>query len=170
MCPVPFTWVFRLKAINKEGTSFLHKARCCVRGDLQDPRFDYDPEGLYAPVAPNEAIRMTIAMAAADWLFVEGGDVSNAYLYGDIDIPIIIEQPTNFSGIPEMPGRVCHLQKSMYGIRQVGEIWGPLLVQTIITSGFRQSKVDVRVIFKNVGNDFIILVIVVDDRKFSSLS
>lgn len=55
--PLPYTWVFRLKPLDNNGVHFLHKARCVVRRDLQDPRFDYDPDSLYASVASHDAIR-----------------------------------------------------------------------------------------------------------------
>lgn len=96
---IPYTWVFRLKPLDNSGCSFLHKARCCIRGDFQNPGIDFDPSNIYAPVASHEAIRTLLAIAAANGLIVEGGDVSNAYLYGDIDVPIFMEQPTDSTGI-----------------------------------------------------------------------
>jgi len=79
---------------------------------------------MLSPVASHDAIRMLIAIAAGDNLVLEGADVSNAYLYGDIDIPIIMEQPTNSTQVPAAPGHVCKLMKSIYGTKQAGEIWG----------------------------------------------
>ena len=78
--PLPFTWVFRLKPMDTDGKSFLHKARCCVPGDLQFPGLDFDPNSVYAPVASHESIRMLLSIAAENGLIVEGGDVCNAYL------------------------------------------------------------------------------------------
>ena len=74
MNPVPYLWIFRIKGLN------FYKARCCVRGDLQHPFFEFDPDGLYAPGGSHEAIRMILCMAARDGLIVEGGDISIAYL------------------------------------------------------------------------------------------
>lgn len=76
--PFPFTWVFRLKLLDEKGLQLFHKARCCIRGDLQDPRLDFDPEGLYAPVASHESICKILALSANENLIVELGDVSNA--------------------------------------------------------------------------------------------
>lgn len=36
--------------------------------------------------------------------------MSNAYLHGEIDVPIIIEQPTDSTGTLERPGHVCVLK------------------------------------------------------------
>lgn len=35
---------------------------------------------------------------------MEGADISNAYLYGKLDIPIFMMQPTDSSGNQERPG------------------------------------------------------------------
>ncbi len=52
---------------------------------------DYDPRNLYGPVASHDSIRMLISLSAAAGSFLEGADVSNAYLYGDLNVPIIME-------------------------------------------------------------------------------
>lgn len=98
---------------------------------------------------------------------MEGGDVNNAYLYGNIDVDVIIEQPTDLSGREARPGKVCKLQKSMYGLRQAGNIWG---ADTLFSWASTQSRIDHRVLFKKVENMFIIVVIIVDHIMFVSNS
>ena len=156
-------WVFRLKGA-------LHKARCFVRGDLQFPLRDYNPDDVYAPVASHEAIRIMFSLAASEGLVVEGGDFCNAYLYGDINIPIIMQQHTDSTGIEERPGFVCKLQKSMYGLKQAGQIWGSVLASTLQSWGCQQSIIDPRVFFKQYGKEYNIIIVVVDDMSFVSNS
>ena len=79
-----------------------------------------------------------------------------------------MQQPTNSTGIPAMPGHVCRLKKSIYGLPQAGEIWGQVIHNKFIESGFKQSNQDKRLYFYNKGNKFINLIIVVDDMAFSS--
>lgn len=122
------------------------------------------------PVASHKEIRLLLAIASSEILIVEGGDVSNAYLYGKIDIPVVIEQPTDSSGKEAVPGHVCELLQSMYGIKQAGEIWGSLLCEPLLNWGFTRSAVDPRIFFKVAGSEFIMLVIVVDDLTFTSNS
>lgn len=69
-----------------------------------------DPESLYARVASHDAIRVIFAFSAACDLILEGGDVGNAYIYGDIDFEVIQEQPTNSNGKEAMPKHLCFLQ------------------------------------------------------------
>ena len=131
MKPVPFTWVFKSKQIDSEGKKFLEKARCCLRGDLQKPYIDFNPEALYAPVA-HESIRVLIACSAGERrTFIEGSDIDNAYLYGKLDIPIIMERSTDSSQNLARLGHACQLIRSLYGTRQAGEIWGSHIDKTL---------------------------------------
>ena len=76
---------------------------------------DYDPHNIYAPVASQNSIRILISIAGGENLQIEGTGVSNAYLHGDIDVPIIIEQPTNSTGNPTIPGHVCSSRVQFIG-------------------------------------------------------
>ena len=170
MKPVPFTWVFKQKPLEAEGTKFIEKARSFLRGDRQMIYVDYDPRSVYAPVASLDSIRMLISLSAAARSFLEGADVSNAYLYGNLDIPIIMEQPRDSSKIQAKPGRVCKLHKSLYRTKQAGEIWGSLLDKQLKEWGFKNSEYDNRIYFYVTGSKFIMFAIVVYDLAFSSNS
>ena len=170
MRPVPYIWVFRKKPLDDIGLEWLFKARCCLRGDRQVEFLDYDPDFVYAPVAAHESIRILICFAASQNLILEGADISNAYLYGNLDVPIIMEQPTDSSQIEARPGYVCKLVKSIYGARQAGEIWGSLLCSTLANWGFLPSLLDPRIYFLRRGSSFLIISIVVDDLAFASNS
>lgn len=113
---------------------------------------------------------MLLAAAAAEDLIMEGGDVCNAYLYGDIDMEVIIEHLMNYSGVYEKPVFACRLSKSMYGIRQAGQIWGSLLVKTILSWNFTKSTADARVLIKKEVLNVVITPTVVDDMVFFSNS
>lgn len=167
---LPFTWVFRVKPLDRNGRDVLHKARCCVRGDFQVEDVDFNPYATYAPVASHEAARILFSYATSNGLIVEGGDVANAYLYGQIEYQFHIEQPTDSTGKVEAPGHVCRLLKSMYGIRQAGRIWGSLLVEKLVHWGFKKSTTHSRLLLLSIGTNFVILIIVVDDLAFVSNS
>ncbi len=100
----------------------MEKACCCARGDRQLAYLDYDPSNIYAPVPSHESIRMLISLAASQDINLEGANVTNAYLYGDLDIPILMQQPTDSSQELAKPGYACKLFKSIYGAKQAGEI------------------------------------------------
>ena len=91
-------------------------------------------------------------------------------LYGDISdgITIIMEQPTDSSRRPTRPGYVCKLLKSIYVMRQAGEIWGTVLHSKFVEWGFKQSSQDQRLYFYKSGKHFINFIVVVDDMAISS--
>lgn len=161
-------WVFRKKVIDAEGRQFLCKARCVARGDQQEAGLDFNPETLYAPVAAHESIRLILAFAASTNLILEGGDISNAYLYGNLDVPIYMDQPTNSSRCIQKPYHVCQLLKAMYGAKQAANIWGSVLHDSLISWKFTVSNFDARVYFLKHADSFIIIAIVVDDMAFAT--
>lgn len=104
---LPIKCVFRLKYFGRSRTVVLHKARCFLRGDHQEIGIDFDPLKTYDPVASHEAVRILLVYDAYHGLIFEAGDVSNAYLYGDINCTLIIVHTTNSPGNEEIPGLVC---------------------------------------------------------------
>lgn len=74
-----------------------------------------------ASVATNESIRLLLA-ANRDLQRV-GSEVSIAYPYCNLNVPIIIEQPSNSTQNPAYPIYICKLLESIYGAKQAGEIW-----------------------------------------------
>lgn len=109
--------------MNGEEHENLHKSQCIVRGDLLNTEVNYEPYGLYSLVASHEEMITLLAVAAAEDLLIEGGDVSNAYLYSAIDYEVSIEQPTDSNGKSEHPGMVYKVLKSMHRLNQEGCIW-----------------------------------------------
>ena len=158
------------ETLDAEGKKFRKKARCCLRRDRQQAYINYDPTNVYAPVASHDSIRMLQAITAAQKLIIEGADISNAYLYRDLNVAIIMEQPTDCSKCEAMPGHLCKLNKSLYGTKQAGEIWRLLLDRSLKRHGFTNSKYDELIYFFNQRKDFIILAIVEKDLAFASNS
>lgn len=141
---ISFTWLFWLKSLDVEERNFLHKARFFVHGESQSSCFDHYPGDLYARVASHKAIRMMFALAAASELVVLGEGAGNSCSYGNLDAPIIPEQPIDSSGWQEYPGHFCRLSKLMYGLKQVGNIQGSLLIEIMLGWGLssQQSRSD----------------------------
>ncbi len=78
---------------------------------------------------------MLIAIAASEAINLEGADLSNAYLYGDLDIPIIIGQPTDSCQEPAKPGHACKFTMSIFGTKQAEEICISLLHKPLVDWG-----------------------------------
>ena len=168
MKPLPFLWDFSINYTAGSIAEIIYKARCCLRGDKQITYRDFDPKLLYAPVVRHETIIVFIVKALAQGLIVKGADVDKAYGNINDGTIMIMEQPTDSSDILAVPGHACEIKKSLYGLKQAGEIWGQVIHQKFIQWGFQQSNQDQRLYFYQSGTIFINLIFVIDDMAYSS--
>lgn len=97
MDPLQFTWDFNVKETPGISVPILPKAHFFLLGDRQKAFRDLDPSSLYAQVSRNETIRTLLAKFSAQYLLLKGADISNAYLHGDLETPVLMHQPTNLS-------------------------------------------------------------------------
>ncbi|KAI3792345.1 hypothetical protein L2E82_06222 [Cichorium intybus] len=112
-------WVFRNKT-DDQGIVCRNKARLVVKGYSQQEGIDYDET--YAPVARLEAIRIFLAYAAHKNFKVYQMDVKCAFLHGEIDRDVYIQQPPGFED-PQFPNHSFKLQKAVYGLKQAPRAW-----------------------------------------------
>ncbi|GBM34156.1 Retrovirus-related Pol polyprotein from transposon RE1 [Araneus ventricosus] len=66
-------------------------------------------------------------------------DVKGAYLYGNLDIPIEMQQPEGFA-VKGCEHYVCRLHKSIYGRHQSGRQWNIELNELLFGLGFHQNE------------------------------
>lgn len=99
-------------------------------------------------------------MVARKKLKVHQLDVKGAYLNGILTQPIYMEQPISFD---DGTGLVCLLIKSIYGLKQAGQVWNMEFDHAIHKLGFRPLISDPCTYILHKGNDFIVVTIWVDD-------
>ncbi|KAK9017697.1 hypothetical protein V6N11_000703 [Hibiscus sabdariffa] len=107
-------WVFR-KKLRPDGSIQKYKAMLVVKGFTQ--KFGIDFFDTYSPVTKISTIRALFALASIHKLHVHQMDVKTAFLNGELDEEIYMEQPLRFEA-PGMEGKVCRLKKSLYGLKQ----------------------------------------------------
>ena len=105
-------WVFKLKS-EENNPNPRYKARIVVKGCNQKKGIDF--EEIFSPVVKMTSIRAILGLAAKLDLEVEQLDVKTAFLHGDLEEEIYMEQPEGFeeSGKEHL---VCGLKKSLYGL------------------------------------------------------
>ncbi|GAA0154078.1 transmembrane signal receptor [Lithospermum erythrorhizon] len=93
-------------------------------------------------------------------------DIENAFLRGDLEEEIYMEQPLGFVAQGEygqMRKKVCYLRKSLYGLKQSPRAWYGKFSKAIKRLGILTCKSDESVFYKRSGVDIILLVVYVDD-------
>jgi ATP-binding cassette subfamily B (MDR/TAP) protein 1 len=153
-------WVYRIK--QEEHTSHpRYKARLVVKGFSQRKGIDFGK--IFSPVVKMTSIRMILGMAASLNLEVEQMDVKTAFLHGELEEEIYIEQPEGFL-VKGKEDYVCKLKKSLYGLKQAPRQWYMKFEFVMGEQGYKRCSSDHCVFIKRFsGDDYIILLLYVDD-------
>lgn len=123
-------WIYRTK-FAADGSVDKYKARLVEKGFSQVPGVDYSET--FALVAKMNFIRLVLAIAATHHWEVHQMDVKSAFLHGDLQEEIYMEQP---QGFVQDPSLVCRLRKSLYGLKQAPRAcmprWTPSFLQLVL--------------------------------------
>ena len=150
-------WVFNIK-LDKSNNITKYKARYVARGFSQVSGIDY--YDTFAPTARLTTIRVLMQCIVQYDLIIHQMDVKTAYLHADIDCDIYLEQPAGF----EIPGnKVCHLKKSLYGLKQSSRNWNNVLNDFLTINNYRRSEVDYCLYIKKCESFIIYVLVWVDD-------
>jgi hypothetical protein len=153
-------WIYRVK--QEEHTSQpRYKARLVVKGFRQRKGIDFDE--IFSPVVKMSSIRVVLSLAASLDLEIEQMDVKTAFLHGDLEEEIYMEQPEGFR-VKGKEDYVCRLKKSLYGLKQAPRQWYKKFESVMEEQGYRKTTSDHCVfVQKFPDGDFIILLLYVDD-------
>ncbi|KAL8108479.1 hypothetical protein AgCh_024798 [Apium graveolens] len=157
-------WVFRNKT-DSDGIITRNKARLVAKGYSQHEGIDYDET--FAPVARLEARRIFLAYVAHKKFKVFQMDVKSAFLNGELEEEVYVEQPPCFVD-PKFPNHVYKLDKALYGLKQAPRAWYETLAQFLLESRFHRGTIYKTLFNLNHGNDLLLVQIYVDDIIFGS--
>ncbi|XP_020549863.1 uncharacterized protein LOC110012095 [Sesamum indicum] len=150
-------WIYKTK-LKPDGTLERCKARLVAKGYSQIEGEEYSD--CFAPVAMAVTVRAFLAIAAGKGWSLQHFDVNNAFLHGRLDEDIYMEAPEAYQ-IPE--GKVCKLNKSLYGLKQASREWNEEFSHKMTEYGFRQSAHDYCLFTEGEGSHFIAMLVYVDD-------
>ncbi|BBH06862.1 transposable element gene [Prunus dulcis] len=152
-------WVFR-KKLKPDGSIDKYKARLVAKGFTQKKGIDYFDT--YSPVSRITTIRTLIALASVHNLVIHQMDVKTAFLNGDLDEEIYMEQPEGFI-VKGQEHKVCKLVKSLYGLKQAPKQWHEKFDKVILDYDFKFNGHDKCVYYKENNGEHVILCLYVDD-------
>jgi hypothetical protein len=121
------------------------KARLVVKGFTQKNGEDYFDT--YSPVARMTTIHMLVALAACHVLLIHQMDVKTAFLNGELDEEIYMNQLDGFVP-PGQENKVCRLRKSLYVLKQTPKQWHKKLDRTLILVDFVVNEANTCVYYR----------------------
>jgi hypothetical protein len=157
--PVGCKWIFK-KKLKPDGTIDKYKARLVAKGYTQKEGEDFFDT--YSPVARLTTIRALISLAASYGLIIHQMDVKTAFLNGELDEEIYMDQPDGFV-MKGQENKVCKLLKSLYGLKQAPKQWHEKFDRTLTSAGFVINEADRCVYYRYGGGGGVILCLYVDD-------
>ena len=102
-----------------------------------------------------------------DWE-IESLDVKTAFLYGQLDEEIYMEQHEGFK--IGSSNKVYRLLRALYGLKQVALAWNKELHKSLLQLGFKRSKADPGVYYYQDKSGIMLFIVYVDDRLLMSNS
>nr|DAD31904.1 TPA_asm: hypothetical protein HUJ06_010755 [Nelumbo nucifera] len=124
--------------------------------------YDLDYDDTFSPVAKMVTVRTIISLAASkDWTLWQF-DVKNAFLYGELDHDIYMEQPQGFVS-EKFPEHVCRLKKALYGLKQAPRAWYGKIAEYFKFCGFYPSNSDPSLFVKVKASLSIMILLYVHD-------
>jgi len=132
-------WVYNLKQGKTPGET-QHKARYVAKGFSQIQEVDYDET--YSPTTRFTSIRLLLQKAANENMKIHQLDVKGAYLNALINKEIYLQQPEGHEETNSQGKLSCHLNKSIYGLKQSGRNWHQTLTTFLKEQSFTPGARD----------------------------
>ena len=107
-------WVFAIKSDGRK------KARLVAKVFSQAEGIDYNE--VFSPVIRYETVRTLLAVAALENWKIFALDIKSAFLYGELDETIYMEQPQGFV-VKGQEDKVLLLNRALYGLKQAARAW-----------------------------------------------
>ncbi|KAM7520343.1 hypothetical protein LguiB_019305 [Lonicera macranthoides] len=160
-------WVYKTK-LKENGKVDKYKARLVAKGYKQE--FGVDYKEVFAPVSRHDTIRLVIALAAQNSWPIFQLDVKSAFLHGDLEEQVFIDQPPGYIKLGD-EHKVYRLKKALYGLKQAPRAWYSRIDAYFSKEGFQKCPYE-HTLFTKIGDggQILIVCLYVDDLIFTGNS
>jgi len=152
-------WIYKVK-YNSVREIEKYKARLIAKGFTQKYGFDYEETFALVEKMPNARVILALSVAQG-WKFFQL-DVKSAFLNGDLDVEIYMNQPERFV-VEGKESFMCKLKKSLYELKQASRGWYKKISGYFEDIGFSKCFFDLDLYVLNQGKDLILILLYVDD-------
>ena len=129
--------------------------------------FGVDYREVFAPVARHDTIRLVIALAAQHSWPIFQLDVKSAFLHGDLQEQVFIDQPPGYVKLGS-ENKVYKLKKALYGLKQAPRAWYSRIDAYFCKEGFKKCPYEHTLFTKTGdGGKLLIVCLYVDDLIFT---
>ncbi|CAI7878890.1 unnamed protein product [Closterium sp. NIES-53] len=142
--------IFRHK-YGPDGELTRYKSRLVAKGFQHTKGKDFDE--IFSPMGKGTTLRVILGMAANRGWRIKQMDIITAFLNGIILEELYMLQP---EGLDDGSGRVCRL-------KQAPRAWYHKLEETLLAGGFKKSECDHSLFLLQVKEQFLVLLVYVDD-------
>ncbi|CAI7819381.1 unnamed protein product [Closterium sp. NIES-54] len=148
-----------------DGELTRYKSRLVAKVFQQTKGKDFDE--IFAPVGKGTTLRVMLGTAANRGWRIKQMDITTDFLNG-----IILEElyMLQLEGLDDGSGRVCRIKKAIYGLKQAPRAWYHKSEETLLAGGFKKSKCDHSLFLLQEKEQFLMLLVYVDDILLFSLS
>lgn len=129
-------WIYKIKPGVPGGEDRRFKGRVVAKGYSQIEGIDYNE--VFSPVVKHVTIRLLLSMVVHYDLELEQLDVKTAFLHGNLEERILMEQPEGY----KKGNKVCLLRRSLYGLKQSPRQWNRRFDEFMVSKGFERSLYD----------------------------
>src|SRR3954469_16406153 len=134
---IPTRWLYKVK-FKGDGSIERFKARLVAKGYIQEQGIDF--EDTYSPVFKLASLRILLSIGAIHDLDIHQMDVKTAFLHGDIDTDIYVQQPQGYDR--QYPNLACRLRKGLYGLKQAPRLWNKCIDDFLQQKGFKKCATE----------------------------
>lgn len=158
--PIGSRWVFTIKDLPSGEEKY--KARFVAKGYTQ--RYGDNFTETFSPVAYFSSILATLSLIFSMNMTIDQFDVKTAYLNAPLHEEIYLIPPEGFG----LEGKLCKLNKAIYGLKQAGREWNKTLSTFLKSIGLRPTAADGCIYYMRRNDQLLVVIIYVDDLIVAS--